>query len=343
MVAAPPTRNPVVELIEHLGGFADPAAPPSASQLVALLRKELARGLGQVGLPRAGYDRPLVVPFAAASGQLAAVIPVPARLRNDAGLLDGQSRPLLIVAAALESLLLMADQRPVVPGRSGLVAQYGAWEGALVIAVSWPRSSGPDAADAELAALGFDEQLASADRLRTVGVGLPAGAARIVLTGLEFDEANGHRHPLDVIEVLVRAGVEPAAAVASLTDAASAYRVLLDATLGAAVAGHRPHEDPDPARRIARRMLQMLMGKRKWSGGTGAGYHTEVTHLTRGFEARDRELAGKVVDALLDAGLLVEKTSVGQRHVSLLSRRAADITALVDDGTVPPDLELPAA
>ena len=85
----------------------------------------------------------------------------------------------------------------------------------------------------------------------------------------------------------------------------------------------------------------MLMGKRKWSGGTGAGYHTEVTHLTRGFEPRDRELAGHVLDALLASGLLVEKTSVGQRHVSLLSRRAADISALVEHGTVPADLELP--
>jgi hypothetical protein len=100
----------------------------------------------------------------------------------------------------------------------------------------------------------------------------------------------------------------------------------------------RPHEDPDPARRVARRILQRLNGMGKWGG-----FHTEFAHLARGFAPNDRALAGAVGEALIDAGLLVEKPSVGQRHVFLNSRRAGDIHALIDDGTMPGELTLPRA
>ena len=48
----------------------------------------------------------------------------------------------------------------------------------------------------------------------------------------------------------------------------------------------RPHDDPDPARRVARRILQRLDGMGKWGG-----YHTEFAHLARGFAGNDRALA----------------------------------------------------
>jgi len=48
-----------------------------------------------------------------------------------------------------------------------------------------------------------------------------------------------------------------------------------------------------------------------------------------------------VGEALLEAGLLAEKPSVGQRHVFLNSRRAKDIRRLIDEGVVPSDLRLP--
>jgi len=44
---------------------------------------------------------------------------------------------------------------------------------------------------------------------------------------------------------------------------------------------------------------------------------------------------------MLEAGLLAEKPSVGQRHVFLNPRRAADIHALIERGDVPDDLALP--
>ncbi len=106
-------------------------------------------------------------------------------------------------------------------------------------------------------------------------------------------------------------------------------------TDGAGAAG-RPHDDPQPARRIARRILQRLNGMGKWGG-----YHTDFRHLSRGFAGNERALADEVGEALVAAGLLAEKPSVGQRHVFLNPRRAADIHALIDRGAVPPDLRLP--
>jgi hypothetical protein len=99
----------------------------------------------------------------------------------------------------------------------------------------------------------------------------------------------------------------------------------------------RPHDDPDPARRVARRVLQRLAGMGKWGG-----YHTEFSHLARGFAGNDRALADDVGEKLLKSGLLLEKPSVGQRHVFLNPRRAADIRALIERGETPGDLRLPA-
>jgi hypothetical protein len=75
--------------------------------------------------------------------------------------------------------------------------------------------------------------------------------------------------------------------------------------------------------------------------GKGGGYHTEFAHLARGFAGNDRALAEAVGEALLEAGLLGEKPNVGQRHVFLNPRRAADIHALIERGELPADLTLP--
>jgi hypothetical protein len=96
------------------------------------------------------------------------------------------------------------------------------------------------------------------------------------------------------------------------------------------------HDDPEPARRAARRILQRLNGMGKWGG-----YHTEFAHLGRGFHGNDAALALEVGEALLAAGLLTEKPSVGQRHVSLNSRRAGEIHRLIEEGEVPAGLKLP--
>jgi hypothetical protein len=48
-----------------------------------------------------------------------------------------------------------------------------------------------------------------------------------------------------------------------------------------------------------------------------------------------------VGEALLEAGLLAEKPSVGQRHVYLNPGRAAEIRRMIDTGEVPPGMRLP--
>ena len=66
--------------------------------------------------------------------------------------------------------------------------------------------------------------------------------------------------------------------------------------------------------------------------GKWGGYHTDFRHLARGFAGNERALADEVGEALLAAGLLAEKPSVGQRHVFLNPRRAADIHGLIERG-----------
>jgi hypothetical protein len=87
---------------------------------------------------------------------------------------------------------------------------------------------------------------------------------------------------------------------------------------------------------VARRILQRLDGMGKWGG-----YHTEFAHLARGFAGNDRALALQAGEALLDSGLLAEKPSVGQRHVYLNPRRAAEIRRMIDTGELPSGMTLP--
>src|SRR5438067_744152 len=125
---------------------------------------------------------------------------------------------------------------------------------------------------------------------------------------------------------------------ASLSEHEDAVLSALEADAGRpdGPAVSRPHDDPEPARRVARRILQRLDGMGKWGG-----YHTEFAHLARGFAGNDRALAEEVGRALLDAGLLAEKPSVGQRHVFLNPRRAAEIRRMIETGMLPPGMKLP--
>lgn len=86
--------------------------------------------------------------------------------------------------------------------------------------------------------------------------------------------------------------------------------------------------DPCPRRRHARRVLRRLLHKRK----VGAQYHTEFDHLGRGAPQEDRADALQIGEALIRAGLLGEKPSVGQRHVFLRREALPAIHALIDRG-----------
>jgi len=307
--------------LEEAGAMAAPRE--RGGQLRALVRDELAHGAAELALARSGRARPVLVVLAAADGDLVAATPAPVALRADPD--AAAERTWLLVAAAVGALVEVAGL-PQPHGPGDLVLAAGDLDGRLTVVL--PAGAGAGA-DPELAALAFEEQAVSIDRLRARAVALPGhvleGAVRDVRAPI------GPAHPLRVAEAVARLGGRPADA-ASVLAHEDAVLGLLETT--GAVA--RPHEDPDPARRIARRILQRLHGMGKWGG-----YHTEFTHLSRGFRGNERALADAVGEALLAAGLLAEKTSVGQRHVFLDPRRAGDIHALIERGETPAGLRLP--
>lgn len=284
------------------------------AQLRGLLATELRRGAAELGRSRSGYDGPVTVLVAAApdGAGLRAVLPVDPALRADPDAIS--ERAWLLTAATVGAL--------VEAGASGPL-QAGHLAGALVVRLPGDR-------DAELAALAFDEHVAGVDRLRARALAAPAALLEEVE---DLRPPIGAGHPLLVAAEVARQGGRPAdpASVQALEEAVLA---LLEPA-GDGAAG-RPHDDPDPARRAARRILQRLAGMGKWGG-----YHTEFAHLARGFAPSERALAASVGEAMLAAGLLAEKPSVGQRHVFLDPGRAADIHALIDRGEVPAGLVLP--
>ncbi len=297
-------------VLEGAGGIDAPAE--LRARLHALLAAELARGAAELTRSRSGYEAPVTVAFAPdAGGGIRAVLPAAPALRADP---DAAPERAWLLTAAVVGALAEA-------GAHAGELTAGAWDAHLAL-----RAPG---GDAELAPLAFEEQVGGVDRLRARALAVPAA----VLEGVsDLREPIGPAHPLRVAAMIAALGGRPAdpASVAAHEEA------VLAALEGTSPQIARPHEDPDPARRVARRILQRLDGMGKWGG-----YHTDFAHLARGFAANDRALAGAVGEALLGAGLLREKPSVGQRHVFLNPRRAGDIHALIDDGTVPSDLRLP--
>ncbi|UTI63103.1 hypothetical protein NBH00_17270 [Paraconexibacter antarcticus] len=306
------------EALREAGGMAAPR--DRIARLRALLAAELRSGAAELRLPRSGQGAPVTVVIAAApaaAGGLAVVLPVDPALRADPDAIT--ERAWLLTAATVGAL--------VDAGATGHVRAGHLGEG-LAVALGGADAAG---ADAELAVLAFEEQVAGIDRLRARALAVPAA---LLEDAADLRDPIGAGHPLLVAAEVARQGGRPAdpASVQALEDT-----VLARLEVAPGHGATRPHDDPDPARRVARRILQRLAGMGKWGG-----YHTEFAHLARGFAPADRALAAEVGEALLAAGLLAEKPSVGQRHVFLDPRRAAEIHALTDRGDVPPGLRLPA-
>jgi hypothetical protein len=296
-------------------------APPARhAQLRALLLSALDRGTVELAQPRSGYGgRPVEVAVAADERALLALAPVHAGFRADAA--AAPERAWVVLAALVGALCEVAELPP--PARaSDLALTAGDVEGHLLL--SLPARDG----DAELAAVAFEEATEGVDRLRVAA--RPVPAALLAPAGV-LRAPIGALHPLRAAEAVARLGGAPADPVGAdeLADAVLAV-------LAPDAAPVAPHADPDPARRVARRIVQRLAGMGKWGG-----YHTEWAHLARGFAGHDRELAYAVGEALLAAGVLLEKPSVGQRHVFLNPRRARDVYALVEEGRLPTGLVLP--
>ena len=315
----------MIELLTELVALGGVYAPATATaRLHDVLLAALRRGSEELTKPRSGYGSPVEVAVAAGDGMVFAATPVPAAFRADPEVAG--EREWLLVAGTLAALVELTEPGP--PTRpSELGVRAGDLDGFLLIAL--PGNVDPDDLQ-ELAPLAFDDHAAGLDRLRARVAVAPAR----LLQGLETREPIGANHPLRVAEAVARLGGRPEDP-RSVEEHEDAVLALLQGEGGRAV---RPHEDPDAARRIARRILQRLDGMGKWGG-----YHTDFAHLARGFAGNERALAQDVGEALLQAGLLAEKPSVGQRHVFLNPRRAAEIRRLIDDGELPPGMSLPSA
>jgi hypothetical protein len=302
----------LAEALAEAGGVDAP--PQRTAQLRSLLGAELQRGRAELDLRRSGYERPVVVAVGAAPPDappaLLAAVPADPAFRADP---DAAGERAWRLTAAVVGALVDA-------GAAGELLA-GAVDGALLVQIA-------GGGDPELAVLAFEDHAEGIDRLRACALALPPG---VLHTDTDLSAPVGPAHPLTVALEVARLGGRPADPEASeaLEEAVLAALGVRDDTVA------RPHEDPDPKRRVARRILQRLDGMGKWGG-----YHTEFAHLARGFAPADRERAAAVGERLLKAGLLSEKPSVGQRHVFLNPRRAGDIRALIDDGQLPDDLKL---
>jgi hypothetical protein len=306
------------DLLAELDALGGAGAPSSATaRLRDVLVTALKHGKQELAKPRSGYDAPVEIAIAANGEMLLAAAPVDAAFRVDPEL--ASERAWLLVAAVIATLVDLGEdgQLQLKAGDSG---------GFLLLGL--PGRAGPNELD-ELAPLAFEEHAARIDRLRARAVAVPAR----LYEPADLKEPIGAHHPLRVAETVARLGGRPEdpRSVEEHEDAVLAQLQPDSRTV-------RPHEDPDPARRIARRILQRLDGMGKWGG-----YHTDFAHLARGFAGNERALAQTVGEALLESDLLAEKPSVGQRHVFLNPRRAAEIRRLIDDGELPSGMRLPSA
>jgi hypothetical protein len=311
-----------VSLAAELAAAGGVQAPPQATaRLKDVLAGALRRGESELGAKRSGTrEDPVMVALAADGRRLLAAVPVSPALHADLGALS--DRGWLLVAAVVGALVDLTGP-PALATPDDLAVRVGEAYGHALL--GYPGDVEPEEVE-ELGPLCFEENAAGIDRLRAEAVAVPA----VILGDATLREPIGAHHPLRIAEAVARLGGRPA-------DSASVeeHEDAVLAVVGARDTQTRAHDDPDPARRVARRILQRLDGMGKWGG-----YHTDFAHLARGFAGNDRELASKVGEALLTAGLLEEKPSVGQRHVFLNPRRAGDIRRLIESGDEPPGLEL---
>jgi hypothetical protein len=304
--------------LDACGGAGAPAT--ATARLRQVLTRALEHGREELTKPRSGSrEAPVEIGIAAQNGLILAATPASSALRVDSQLAAG--REWLLVAATVGALTELAGADA--PCRAqDLQLKAGELPGGFLV-LGYPAPE----LDSELVELAFEDHAGSLDRLRAQALALPPG----VIEDVELKLPIGAGHPLKVAETLARLGRHPAEA----KDVEAGEEAVI-AILGKGDQATRPHEDPDPGMRVARRILQRLDGMGKWGG-----YHTEFAHLARGFAGNDRALAQEVGEALLQAGLLSEKPSVGQRHVYLNSRKAAEIRRLIDTGEAPAGMRLP--
>jgi hypothetical protein len=274
------------------------------AQRAAAIFESLAADAVRVGSPRPSGLRC----FAAATSEGVALV-LPAHVADVAR--GGRQQKL---AACVAGALAVAAGLGV--PRNELDLEAASWRGFVAL-----RVATGDASDLlELLPLSLAEQAAHLDRMEPVAVEVPSGS---------LDDTEPIEAPwLARAELVARLDGFSAAARLDPTvlAALSTYAALLQQPV-VVEAERAAHDDPSPERRATRRILRRLDGMGKYGG-----YHTEFSHLARGFPGHERALALEAGEALLRAGILAEKPSVGQRHVSLVAARTEEIRRLIDGG-----------
>ena len=309
------------ELERALGDAGGARAPHEwSARLQGLLGSELRRGAAELEESRTGYPDPIAVAVAATDTGVLAALPVRKELRADTGAVGDRAAALAV--AVVEQVVAGAAPGPPEAGAE-LGLELGELDGMLVVSYA---SDSPDET-AEYTNEGLNDAFAAKriDRLRARAYLMPPHALEGVT---DLRAPIGATHPLRVAEVVTRLGGSPLD-----EESVDALEAPLLALLEPPGSVARAHQDPDPRRRVMRRILQRLDGMGKWGG-----YHTAFDHLARGFAGNERALAYELGAELVAAGLLAEKPSAGQRHVSLNPRRAGDIRRLIDEGVRPPGL-----
>ena len=287
------------------------------ARLRGLLMAELARGAAELGEARTGRERPIVAAVASGAEGVVAALPLDPRLRADPAAVP--DRGFELAAGAVGALVEACE--PGTPHSGGELGLLMGEDGGSLVLV-YPADD--ETWRVEFAREALDEACRLIDRLRAQVLALPGH----VLEPADLRPPTGVTHPLRVAEAISRLGGSPLDG-----DSAEALEDQVLALLEPSGAIARAHDDPDPRRRVMRRILQRLDGMGKWGG-----YHTAFDHIARGFAGNDRRLANAVGEELVAAGLLATKPSVGQRHVFLNPRRAGDIRRLIDSGELPPEL-----
>jgi hypothetical protein len=249
------------------------------------------------------------VAIAAHDGRLLAAAPVSPSLRADPA--AAPERGWLLVAA-LVGALVEAGAEPAPEAGAGprMPAALAARPGA-------------DHELAALAALAFEEQVAPVDRLRARALVVPVDA-------LPQDDAPrppiGATHQLLVAAQVAALGGRPADPAA-----ARSTRTRSSPSCSAAATPARPARTRTRSPRARGPPDPPAPGRHGQVGRLPHGVRPPVARL----RGQRQEPAEDVGERLLAAGLLMEKPSVGQRHVYLNPRRARDIRALIEEARVP--------
>ena len=295
-----------------------------SARLRNLLAAELRRGMVELGESRTGYGTPIGVAVGGDGGRGAGGAADLARAARRSRRGGGALRRARVRGRGARGggRFAAARRARARTSRCGSASWAGCWR------FAYPAADPAEAAEYAHEALTAEFEERRIDRLRARSHLVPGHVLEDVS---DLRPPIGATHPLRVAEAVTRLGGSPLD-----DDAVEALEQQLLHLLEPAGAVSRAHEDPDPVRRVARRILQRLDGMGKWGS-----YHTAFDHLARGFAGNERALAYEVGESLLAAGLLEEKPSVGQRHVYLSPRRSGDIRRLIDDGELPQGLVLP--